>query len=413
MSLIATVSKLDHPRSFDSTQAVFRFTDELPSRNYGLLDVGIQSYSGGADRHFSSGAGAFSNISRMFLTDLNTGNIVCMYDRAAYSATYETVKKSGNANYSMGSAMTGTSLQYDFSDVISVDTTSPALGNNTPLSYIDLGRYLPLLYAMTKDKYTELHKAIKSGNRRRERRAIANAGVLRTDVMKLELTIQYSQDPASFLFKNGQPGDSYVIKPPLLRYDICKFDGKLDPKFDIFYDEYLTEQVTIPAIARAGDVQTIENQRLQGADGLFLKRLVAMKCGQPGANRNEAWKSFGSEAMFDEEINFEVNYAQLLPVSANSPARLQTYLDMINPAAMCPILSNVCAHGATEPDQLYGADDTDAYYGRNQFSYVGFDINQQISHLSFRYVRKGLATAGAMAPILMTFLYTVARVYSS
>ena len=87
MSLIATTSKLDHPRSSDSTQCVFRFTDELPTRNYGLLDVGIQSYSGGADRHFASGAGAFSNISRMFLTDLNTGNIVCMYDRAAYAAT--------------------------------------------------------------------------------------------------------------------------------------------------------------------------------------------------------------------------------------------------------------------------------------------------------------------------------------
>lgn len=371
-------------------------------RNFRLIGAGIDSYSSGSDRQYAYNCGVLSLIDQIVVYDGTQEVAKCR--GTAWLGARRILGDSGAQNYSVGSDLYGTSLRYNPDVLISADVTSPALGQATSnLCVIDLGRLLPFFYGLDVDAYGQMSKAVKGGKRKRVRELINKANVIQARELDLRIEITYTSMTASQLFVNGVDGDVFTIARPILVCDEI-VGAQRQKDFQIVYDTYDIENVTIPAAAATVTVAT-PNFRLQGADGTFLKEVTLINGQYAGGTLNANFKGFGSTAMNAERINLVVNSKVLLPIDCDSPARKLMYYNYNNPNATCPILSNLYDHGG-----FAGLYEGEALVNLKHMSYLTLDIESRISNLYLQYSRMGYDAGAQVEEINLIALYTIQNV---
>lgn len=371
-------------------------------RNFRLIDFGVASYSGGADRQYAYNVGAMSLIDTITVFD---GSVELAQVRGvAYLGAKRQGDDSGAQNYSVGSTLYGSQLRYDPAVTISADIASPALGQAVSnLVQIDLGKILPFFYGLDLDAYKQMSKAVKSGRRKRVRELIKKANVIPARQMDLRIVIQYTSLTPSQLFVNGVDTDTVSFSRPILVVDeIVGAPRQTD--FEIVYDVYDVENVTLPAVVALSTSAT-PNLRLQGADGSYLKEVALINAQYPGSTVNANFKGFSSTAQKDEALNLIVNSELLLPVDCDSPARKQMFLNYSSPRAMCPILTNLYGHSGT--GSLYAGEGAT---NLKTMSYVSLDIEKKVSSLYLQYSRAGFVAGAGVESINFIALYTIQKV---
>ena len=371
-------------------------------RNFRLIDFGVATYTGGANRQYAYSAGAMSLIDTITVFD---GSVELAQVRGVgYLGAKRQQDDSGAQNFSVGSTLYGSQLVYDPAVTISARVNSVNLGQGTSaLVQIDLGKILPIFYGLDLDAYGKMSRAVKGGKRKQVRELIKQANVIPARDMDLRIVIQYTSLTASQLFKNGVDTDQVTFQRPILVVDeIVGAPRQTD--FQIVYDVYDVENVTLPAVAATVTAST-PNLRLQGADGSYLKEVSLINAQYPGSTLNANFKGFSSTAQNEETINLIVNSELLLPVDCDTPARKQMFFNYNSPRAILPILTNLYGHGGT----------TDLYSGNGTtnlqtMSYISLDVEKKISSLFLQYSRKGFVAGAGIESINLIAMYTIQKV---
>jgi len=371
-------------------------------RNFRLIDFGVATYTGGANRQYAYSAGAMSLIDTITVFD---GSVELAQVRGVgYLGAKRQQDDSGAQNFSVGSTLYGSQLVYDPAVTISARVNSVFLGQGTSaLVQIDLGKILPIFYGLDLDAYGKMSRAVKGGKRRQVRELIKQANVIPARDMDLRIVIQYTSLTASQLFKNGVDTDVFTFQRPILVVDeIVGAPRQTD--FQIVYDVYDVENVTLPAVA-ATVVASTPNLRLQGADGSYLKEVTLINAQYPGSTLNFNLKGFSSTAQNEETINLIVNSELLLPVDCDTPARKQMFFNFNSPRAILPILTNLYGHGGTAG--LYSGNGTT---NLQTMSYISLDVEKKISSLFLQYSRKGFVGGAGIESINLIAMYTIQKV---
>jgi hypothetical protein len=371
-------------------------------RNFRLIDFGVATYSSGG-RQYAYNVGAMSIVDTITVFD---GSVELAQVRGVgYLGAKRQGDDSGAQNYSVGSALYGSQLVYDPAVTISSrDSASPALGGAVSnLVQIDLGKILPFFYGLDLDAYGKMSRAVKGGKRRQVRELIKQANVIPARDMDLRIVIQYTSLLPSQLFVNGVDTDVVTFQRPILVVDEI-IGAPRQTDFQIVYDVYDIENVTLPAVAATVTAAT-PNLRLQGADGSYLKEVTLINAQYPGSTLNPNFKGFSSTAQNEETINLIVNSELLLPVDCDSPARKQMFMNYNSPRAICPILTNLYGHGGTAG--LYSGQGT---VNLQTMSYISLDIERKISSLFLQYSRRGFVAGAGVESINLIALYTIQKV---
>jgi hypothetical protein len=280
--------------------------------------------------------------------------------------------------YSKTQSLIQNQLNLDVEDNIKVKTENlnSGLGAKNP-TYLDLWRLLPFLMGLDVEKFSELQKSIKNKDRKKVREILKTSNVIHSDKLNLRLVIEYSTKSPSQLFVNGNNADTYNILKPVLCVD--QVMAETSNSFQVVYDNWDNEVINItPALV---GVDKKEDRLLYGCIGKYLSDVWIENCAT-SSNLNPAFLDNGSYGLLNEMVNLVVNEKQIIPNNqCNTSARKQMYLNYTSPNMMCPLLSNVYGHGATQNNILYGANTTIAYQGVGKYSYLKLSVEKVVESL--------------------------------
>ena len=371
-------------------------------RNPRLISFGVATYTGGVNRQYNYLNGSPSIISR--ISALRGGLEIASVRGMGWVASSREIADSGTQNFSVGGSLYGSSLQYVPDTQITFPYSSAPLGQaQSNSTYIDLAKFLPFFYGLDLDTYGELAKAVKSGNRKRAKSLIGSANVFPTDLMPIRIVIEYTTLTPNKLFVNALDTDTVSFSTPILVCDeIMGLESKSD--FQIVYDNYSIESVTLPGNSTLGTALSTE-VRLLGAIGSYVREISLINGAYLSGTLNDFFRAFGSSAQYKESINMIVNSRQFLPLNCDTPAKKQMYLNYSSPNAMCPLLGNVSDHGAFDTAQLYAVEES-----LKQWSFVTFNIDQPLTSLTLQYARTTSGSTIGLQDINMIVMYTVQKI---
>lgn len=379
-------------------------------QNFRLIDFGIKTYTangGGDPRGYAGNTGALSLIDT--ITIYSGTQVVCQTRGVGYLSGLKQLSDGANSNFSIGSSLYQNLLSYEANDTIQIKNETATLASNN-LTYIDLYKIVPFFLGLDLEGYKSMHKAVKKGDNKKIKELIRTSNLIRCDKLPLRVVIEYTKTTPDVLFRNGNVADTFVLNRPVLVID--KITGaKLDDKFQVVYDTYNVESVMFDGAAANTDVP-MKQVKLYGCDGKYLKEVSFINSGLNDPNYNAVFKMYGSVAMNKEVMNLLVNSNKVVPMEIDSPARKQMYLNYSKPNFMCPILSNVFGHGATQANQLYGANTSEGYKVSNQYSYLTLSVDERINQMALQYQRKAFSGGAQIRQIQMICLYTTQQTLS-
>jgi hypothetical protein len=379
MSVVLKQTQYISASSHSNDRTEFVIPQNFIGKNFRLIDFGLESYSQ-AGRYYAYSTGSLCVIDR--LTLYSGSEIINSCRLTPHLAAKQQLAQMGSTNYSIGSVIYQNSLGYNIgsaTDSRYSQDVSPQLSdvNNSNLTWVDLGKYLPFLLGLDVDGYSKLGQALRKGKRRQAREIISKSNVIRCDLLNLRLEIEYQTQPQN-VFVNGVSTDTFVIRRPTLCIDKLIGLPNLSDNFSVMYDNFDAE---LAPITSSTDLQQI---RLTGCDGRFLKEVTMSNVpllNGGGHFYPETFKQFGSLGQLNERVNMIVNSEKLLPQDCDSTARKQMYLDYNNPKFMCPLFSNLYDHSGRA---LYTAD---SIRNMGEFSYLSLDVGQRIVNLYLQYQR--------------------------
>jgi hypothetical protein len=380
-----------------------------PARNFRMIAFGINSYTGGNDRHYSHSCGALSLIDT--ITVYSGSTVVSQTRGANYLSAFKEMSEGGVNNISIGSTVYQNSLNYALNATINVNKVSDHFNTagiiNTGM--VELYKLCPFFLGLDVEGYSAMAKAVKKNDNRKKKQLIKSSNVIRCDKLNLRIVIQYTSLSPDLLFVNGVATDTYVINRPVLVMDKI-MGAELKDNFQIVYDNHDLESFTIKGAVADTDMP-MEQIKLYGANDKFVHNVILINSGETSHNY---FKMFRSVAMNKEEINLVVNGELLLNFNMDSPARKQMFLNYSKPQFMCPMLSNLYGHAAAENNQLYGPDNGTTIASENfsEFSYLSLDIGQKISQLALQYKRRTYRNGTQTNNFNMLCFYTTQRVLS-
>jgi len=366
-------------------------------QNFRLLDLGVQNYTangGGSARQYNNLTGSVSLIDTISLYDGT--ELLNQCRNCDKVMEWSTLSEGAMMTYSKTQSLVQNQLNIDAEESIQIkaQNLNSGLGAKNP-TYLDLWRLLPFLMGLDLDKFSELQKSIKNKDRKKVRQILKTSNVIHSDKLNLRLVIEYSTKSPSQLFVNGNDADTYNILKPVLCVDQV-FDAMPTNSFQVVYDNWDSETINISPVAAGVDKK--EDRLLYGCIGKYLSDVWIENCAT-STNLNASFKDNGSYGLLNEMVNLVVNEKQIIPNNnCNTPARKQMFLNYTQPNMMCPLLSNVYGHGATQNGILYGANTTPAFQGIGKYSYLNLNVDKVVEslrlYLDFKAFNAGV-TLGA------------------
>lgn len=344
-------------------------------QNFRLIDLGVQDYvanGGGDPRKYNFISGAVSIIDTVSL--YNDTELINQCRNCDKVMEFSSLSEGAMMNYSKTQGLIKNQTNLDADDIIEIQPANltTALGAKNP-TYLDLWRLLPFLMGLDIDKFNDLKESIKNKNRKKVKQILKTSNVIYADKLNLRLVIEYSTKSPSNLFENGNDADTYnIIKPVLVCDQVMDVSSN---SFQVVYDNWDNEVVTLSQSALGTDKK--EDRILYGTIGRYVSDVWILN-----APASSAGTGSGSYGLYNEMVNLVVNEVQIVPNNqCNTPARKQMFLNYTSPNSMTPLLSNVYGHGATNNNELYGANTTPAYGFVGLISYVNLSVEKVVESM--------------------------------
>ena len=370
---------IDPVNYIPNSRAEFRL-DALPVilSNMRIADLGVTG-TAHAHNHYNKLTGSYGLIKNIRLMDGQT-ELSSLREVGRYLG-FKNLLLSNSKNESVMKMLNNSSLGYFIDETgedtgeqrrtsfTQIDTTS----STTNKGHLDLRGVLPLL------------NSVRSLNNQL--------------FPKLRLVIEFETIQQKFLNKDNI-ADAETLRPVLIVDEVVD-EGVMNNEMKNFPNnvtwlEVEHDSIQIPAVpVTAGNVkveQTVSN-RVRGFDNKNLQRLVVLKNNSNeskyvNANVNSGCGNMGSQAQYQQKINYVVNGSNILTGSGlDKPAsRLAMVCDSWGDLNLVPIEST------TDQEAISNINDATNIQGKKD--YDGVYIGQDIKDLKIDFERVGVRNGG-------------------